>query len=1092
MFIVSPFITAVSATKDYNSSKSNTFAISKMEDIGLDEAGIERILDAFDDEIEVYKDYNDAKLNTLAVMKRGGVSDVDAERIISDIRIGDDTPTGVTITIKWCGAVFSGGPPDENVTPQGSGDPLHGLNVYKGKACKKEIGPPIGIDEEGIHGIEIALNDEIHAYKDYNTARLNTLATIKDAGITDEAKRAEILDSLYEPVKTADAIYDTINQAMVDFPLLGKIFGNEKMNVYVREMAPFNVVTRNGRVENLNPGETEAPTMRVYSDMGTVNQLIAGEVTPLAALMEGKIRYEGVGFVKSIKIRVLKFASKLLYKFDIGVEKEKTEEKVSIQKTTTPPPTTQPSTTSPPTTPPPTTLHITPVPPTSTGNCTNISVGPNLFDRGGLIYDADRDITWLQDANYAQTSGYDTDGKMNWDDAMAWADSLDYGGFDDWRLPAVVDTGSPGCDSALSGTDCGLNVDTSTGEMAHLWYDELGNLAFADASGQSQTGGGLSNTGPFTNIQSWTYWSGTEHALYPNIAWAFRFDNGYQGPVTNNINFYAWPVRDGDVCAPPTTTTPPTTTPPTTAPPTTPPPMTPMLTKIPVITTPPPTTLPPLTLPPVSESPITPIPVRPKNCIQPPSGLVSWWPGDGDANDIWDANPGTLAGDTTFAAGMVGQAFSFDGSRDYVDVENPANLQVTGPHSAFAWVKLDSTKAEQDVVSKYAQLTSGSFTREFLLMVYNGRVRGHIGSTALSGATPLSTGTWYFIGQVWDGTALRVYVNGAEDGSISAGAPTTGDSKFFIGARTQNGTDVRTSAVMNGLIEEVQIFNRALTPAEILAEYNAGSAGKCKGVSEVDLGIEKTVSDSNPEEGDIIGYSITLNNPNNLTVTGVVVTDLLPAGVTFNYYQASTGTFDNGTGVWNVGTIDPYTYLTLYISVTVDSGTTGQTITNTAELTNVDQGDSNSANNIGSAEITVGTTTQPDLSIVKFQNGDFHYGQSGSYTLMVENLGNGPADSPITVVDVLPDGFTFDSFYDPYSTDWSCFVSGQVVTCTYNGPAVSPSGFLPTLIINVTIDPVDEFPGGSDAVENCATVRHPDDTNSANDESCVQTIITSL
>ncbi|GBE18461.1 thrombospondin type 3 repeat protein [archaeon BMS3Abin16] len=634
-----------------------------------------------------------------------------------------------------------------------------------------------------------------------------------------------------------------------------------------------------------------------------------------------------------------------------------------------------------------------------------------------------------------------------------------------------------------------------------------------------------------------------------------------------------------------------------------------------------------------------------------------------------------------------------------MDVENPANLQVTGPHSAFAWVKLDSTKAEQDVVSKYAQLTSGSFTREFLLMVYNGRVRGHIGSTALSGATPLSTGTWYFIGQVWDGTALRVYVNGAEDGSISAGAPTTGDSKFFIGARTQNGTDVRTSAVMNGLIDEVQIFNRALTPAEILAEYNAGSAGKCKvdsdddgipnasdncpltynpdqtdtdgdgigdaceepcenpvnatviaGVSDnfntsngpelsspsadlqiilnnylsgtrdfdvlgndrvfghtftglppgieaatlelhlragssslvsndgislelvggttpfawsrrisqlpeaggtwnsnqdtvfilnlaalpnadgsftnilpninmdqaldvyiqddtavdymvltlwtcpvdVDIEVVKTVSDSNPEEGDIIGYSITLTNPNNLTVTGVVVTDLLPAGVTFNYYQASTGTFDNGTGVWNVGTIDPYTYLTLYISVTVDSGTTGQTITNTAELTNVDQGDSNSANNIGSAEITVGTTTQPDLSIVKFQNGDFHYGQSGSYTLMVENLGNGPADSPITVVDVLPDGFTFDSFYDPYSTDWSCFVSGQVVTCTYNGPAVSPSGFLPTLIINVTIDPVDEFPGGSDAVENCATVRHPDDTNSANDESCVQTIITSL
>ena len=50
-----------------------------------------------------------------------------------------------------------------------------------------------------------------------------------------------------------------------------------------------------------------------------------------------------------------------------------------------------------------------------------------LIDRGGgLIYDTDRDITWLQDANYAQTSGYDGDGLMNWSAATAWADSDPY------------------------------------------------------------------------------------------------------------------------------------------------------------------------------------------------------------------------------------------------------------------------------------------------------------------------------------------------------------------------------------------------------------------------------------------------------------------------------------------------------------------------------------------------------------------------------------------------------------------------------------------------------------------------------------------
>ncbi len=59
--------------------------------------------------------------------------------------------------------------------------------------------------------------------------------------------------------------------------------------------------------------------------------------------------------------------------------------------------------------------------------------------------------------------------------------------------------------------------------------------------------------------------------------------------------------------------------------------------------------------------------------------------------------------------------------------------------------------------------------------------------------------------------------------------------------------------------------------------------------------------------------------------------------------------------------------------------------------------------------------------------------------------------------------------------------SGQQVTCEYTGPDISPGGFLPTLIITVTIAPIEQFPWGSDAVDNCAQVRHPDDVNPEND-----------
>ena len=88
-----------------------------------------------------------------------------------------------------------------------------------------------------------------------------------------------------------------------------------------------------------------------------------------------------------------------------------------------------------------------------------------LYDRGnGLIYDDVLDITWLQDANYAQTSGYESDGYMNWLDASAWAAQLEYGGYDDWRLPSVGNTPT-----------WGFNV--TTGELGHMFYNNLSNTA---------------------------------------------------------------------------------------------------------------------------------------------------------------------------------------------------------------------------------------------------------------------------------------------------------------------------------------------------------------------------------------------------------------------------------------------------------------------------------------------------------------------------------------------------------------------------------------------------------------------------------------
>ena len=177
---------------------------------------------------------------------------------------------------------------------------------------------------------------------------------------------------------------------------------------------------------------------------------------------------------------------------------------------------------------------------------------------GGLAYYDDvADLTWLADANYAKTSGFDTDGRMTWGVANDWAMGLNIGGVMGWRLPDTIDVGNDGTTylngNSYTGVDAGSNMTTHS-EMSNLWYNVLGNIPFIDTAGNSpQPGWGLSNTSPFSNIQSNNYWSATEYApLTSSAAWFFGMHNGNQHYSIKTANsFYGWAVQSGDVSAVP-------------------------------------------------------------------------------------------------------------------------------------------------------------------------------------------------------------------------------------------------------------------------------------------------------------------------------------------------------------------------------------------------------------------------------------------------------------------------------------------------------------------------------------------------------------
>ena len=221
--------------------------------------------------------------------------------------------------------------------------------------------------------------------------------------------------------------------------------------------------------------------------------------------------------------------------------------------------------------------------------------------------------------------------------------------------------------------------------------------------------------------------------------------------------------------------------------------------------------------------------------IPPPAGMVSWWPGDGNANDIVDGNPGTLQGGATFAPGKVGQAFSFDGLDDYVVMPDSVNLDLTEQFTLDAWINpssLHNAPLDGALISKVGG-AAGNNGYQFgitgnnavLLCQFNAAGEPWPGNQLivdLPSAIPLDQ--WSHVACTYDNADLKIYVNGGLVGTQPVGAKSVVDSASSL----RISGDDNNHVYFHGLIDEVGVFNRALTASEVRAIYTAGSAGKIK------------------------------------------------------------------------------------------------------------------------------------------------------------------------------------------------------------------------------------------------------------------------
>ncbi|MDQ4120274.1 MAG: CHRD domain-containing protein [Acidobacteriota bacterium] len=214
-------------------------------------------------------------------------------------------------------------------------------------------------------------------------------------------------------------------------------------------------------------------------------------------------------------------------------------------------------------------------------------------------------------------------------------------------------------------------------------------------------------------------------------------------------------------------------------------------------------------------------------CTPPFVGTAAWYRAENSANDWSGGNNGSLQNGATFVTGKVGQAFNLDGTDDYISAADttslrPVNLAIQG------WFNFAAVSGGIMIAK-----TAGIGTNESFVLYYDGTfLRGAVGGPNGLGEiisisfTPVA-GDWYHIAYTFDdfSDTQILYINGVAVAAEAATASIIYDAHpLTIGAEYENGA---LSYFFKGKIDEVQIYNRALSASEIQSIYQSRSSGVC-------------------------------------------------------------------------------------------------------------------------------------------------------------------------------------------------------------------------------------------------------------------------
>ena len=210
--------------------------------------------------------------------------------------------------------------------------------------------------------------------------------------------------------------------------------------------------------------------------------------------------------------------------------------------------------------------------------------------------------------------------------------------------------------------------------------------------------------------------------------------------------------------------------------------------------------------------------------IAPPDGIVSWWTGDNTTADLLGRNDGALFNGGAYATGQVSDGFNFDGADDNLQAPTDGFPTGSADRTIELWARIDQQVAGEAFFASYG--APGVGNQAYALGTQSdGRLFVSTWYPAIFGPT-LQNNRWYHVAATNVDTSFKLYLDGVEVAAGNMPVDTPTGSTFWMGRQTM--TALGDSRRLDGMVDEVTVYDRALSGTEIQAIYNAAATEKLR------------------------------------------------------------------------------------------------------------------------------------------------------------------------------------------------------------------------------------------------------------------------